>query len=340
MMKTKLLLCVTVLLAGMFAGCKPAAEESEGKIVTEVAVRVGKVTRTTLRRLVTAYGVVEPEPAGNGQPGAGARLAPPVASVVAEVNCAEGQRVEKGAVLFRLDSRVADVAVESAKQNYERLEKLMPAGGTSRKAVQEAEQQLAGAHAQQSLLTIAAPMAGIITRVNARPGEAVDLTSVLGELVDLDRLVVTANVPAAETDGLKAGQSVELIVEDKPLPVRGAVMFVSPQIETKTGTALVRVSVPAGAGLRAGQSVNLRIACEERADRLAVPRASVLTDEDGHTLVAIVEGDKAKQVPVKTGLHDGALVEVEGVGVKEGALVVTEGAYGLPKETKVRVLGE
>ena len=330
-----------LFMAVAIAGCKPAAtEEGEEKIVTEVAVRVGKVTRMTLRRHVTAYGVVEPEPAGNGRPGAGARLAPPLAGVVAEVNCAEGQRVEKGALLFRLDSRVAEVAVAAAQQNLERQQKLLPAGGTSRKAVQEAEQQLAAAKAQQALLTVTAPFAGVMTRVNARPGEAVDLTSVLGELVDLDRLVVTANVPAAETGGLKAGQAVELIVEDKPLSVRGAVMFVSPQIETKTGTALVRVSLPAGAGLRVGQSVNLRIVSEEHADRLAVPRASVVTDEEGHTLVAVVEGDKAKQVPVKTGLHDGALVEVEGDGVKEGALVVTEGAYGLPQETKVRVLGE
>jgi len=41
---------------------------------------------------------------------------------------------------------------------------------------------------------------------------------------------------------------------------------------------------------------------------------------------------------VKTGLRDGTLVEIEGDGLSEGQSVVTVGAYGLPKETKVRVL--
>jgi hypothetical protein len=42
---------------------------------------------------------------------------------------------------------------------------------------------------------------------------------------------------------------------------------------------------------------------------------------------------------VKVGLRDGDLVEVEGVGLKEGLTVVTTGAYGLPKETRIRVIG-
>jgi hypothetical protein len=41
---------------------------------------------------------------------------------------------------------------------------------------------------------------------------------------------------------------------------------------------------------------------------------------------------------VKTGLRDGTLVEIEGEGLREGQSVVTAGAYGLPKETKVRVV--
>jgi len=53
-----------------------------------------------------------------------------------------------------------------------------------------------------------------------------------------------------------------------------------------------------------------------------------------------VQGDKAVQKPVKAGAKDGPLIEVEGDGLKEGDTVVTVGAYGLPKETKVRVLTE
>jgi hypothetical protein len=40
---------------------------------------------------------------------------------------------------------------------------------------------------------------------------------------------------------------------------------------------------------------------------------------------------------VKAGLRDGDLIEVDAEGLKEGDTIVTVGAYGLPKETKVKI---
>src|SRR5437867_248972 len=235
------------------AGCKKGESGQDEKVETEVAVQVGKLVRTNLHGYVTVYGVVEPEPAQDGKGAASARLAAAAPGIVAEISCSEGQRVEKGTPLFRLDSRQVDVAIEFAGQTVERQKKLLAAGGTSQRALQEAEQQLAAAQAQRALLIIQAPFDGIVTRVNARAGEAVDLTSVLGEVVDLNRLVVTVNVPASELEGLKSGQSAEFLVGDGPLEKRGSLRFVSPQVDPKTGAALVRVGVAAGTGLRPGQ---------------------------------------------------------------------------------------
>jgi hypothetical protein len=39
---------------------------------------------------------------------------------------------------------------------------------------------------------------------------------------------------------------------------------------------------------------------------------------------------------VKTGLRENGWVEIEGADLKEGATVVTVGAYGFPKEAKIR----
>ena len=55
--------------------------------------------------------------------------------------------------------------------------------------------------------------------------------------------------------------------------------------------------------------------------------------------IALVVGDKAVQKPVKAGVRDGDLIEVEGDGLKDGDTVVTIGAYGLPKETKIKIIG-
>lgn len=320
-------------------------ETQPGEFETEVAVQVGEIRLATVRRYVTIYGNVEPEPAGAGRTGGGSRLAARVAGVVADVLCSEGERVTKGKTLFRLDSRVSDVEAEYARQQVERGQKLIAIGGTSKQALAEAERRLASARADQSLLQVDAPFAGIITRVFARPGEAVDPSSVLAELTDPDRLVATGGVPDAELDGLHPGMAVKLIPAVGE-PVDAELSYVSSSLDPKTGLALVRAVVPPDSGLRAGQFLELRIVSEVRADRLIVPVESVFRDEDGGDAIAIVEsdvegdveGDRARRIPVLRGLRDGDNFEVEGEGLKPGMRVVTVGAYGLPTQSRIRIV--
>ncbi len=242
--------------------------------------------------------------------------------------------------MFQLDSRAADVAVDFAEKTLERQRKLVQVEGTSLKTLQEAEQQLAASRAQQALLRVQAPLAGTVARVNVKPGEAVDLTTVLAEVIDLDRLVVSASVPSRELAALKVGQPVEVLADQSGPPVMATMTYISSEVDPKTGTALVRASIPAHSGLRPGQFVTARVVSEEHKDRLAVPVESVVKDAEGSTVIALVQGDKATQKPVQAGLRDGALVEVEADGLQAGMSVVTEGAYALPKETKVRVLSQ
>jgi membrane fusion protein (multidrug efflux system) len=314
------------------------APEEEKKPEAEVPVHVGKISKATLHAYATAYGTVEPDI------NASARLAVSVPGVVASVNCVEGQRVEQGALLFELDNRPAKVAVNFAEKTLERQKTLARTEGTSQKNVQDAEQQLASAQAQVALLQIRAPIGGTITKVNVKAGEAADLTTVLAELIDLDRLVVNFNVAGADLAALKTGQTVELTIPDSTNAVNASVSFVSPQVDAKTGSGIARASVPGNSGVRAGQFVKVRAIIEERKDRLAVPSASVGKDQTGATFIALVEGEKATLKPVKAGLRDGDLVEVEGEGVEADQTVVTEGAYGLIMTqqfaTKIRVVGD
>lgn len=333
-------------LAALLLAAPLVRAEEEKKVETDVAVQVAKVTRTTLRRAVTAYGNIEPEPL------ASARLAPAQAGIIAEVNAIEGQRVEKGAVLFRLDSRAVDAAVakaelaiEFAQKNADRQTKLIAAEGTSEKLVLESKQalaaaktELATAKVQQSLLSGEAPLTGTVVRFTAKPGEPADATKPLAEIVDLDRLTASVHVPRADAAELHAEQKAQLLAGGDAAPIETSVAFVSPQVDAATDTVIVRLAVPKGAGLRPGQFVTARIYSEERKDRLAVPVASVVKDADDGTVIALVEGGKAVRKKVKTGIRENGLVEVEGEGLSAGQTVVTVGAYGLPKETKVRVL--
>jgi membrane fusion protein (multidrug efflux system) len=272
--------------------------------------------------------------------------------VVTVVACHEGQRVAKGELLFQLDSRAADVAVEKARHaaeyartTLERQRKLIDVEGTSRRQLLEAEQALAAAEGdlqaaetQQALLRVVAPLAGTVARIAVEAGDGVDLTTTLAEIVNLDRLVVSAGVPSAELAPLRVGQVAEVEGDDPGASLAGTVASIRPEVDPATGTALVRVAVPSGSGLRPGQLVTVRIVSEERKERLTVPALSVVRDADGREVIALVTDGVARQVPVEVGLSDAGRTEVEGEGLREGLTVVTEGAYALPAETKVRVL--
>lgn len=347
--------CLPLRLVRPFAAFLPLTvvaaaigADEEKKPETVVAVSVGQVVRTTLRAYVAGYGTVETTPTG------GARLAASAAGLVVAVPGIEGARVERGATLVQFDARAADAAVARARAAVTTAEKtrarqaqLSAADGTSDRAVQEAEERLAVARGdlataqfQQSQLAIHAPLAGTIARLAVKPGEWLDAGREVGEIVDADQLAVAVPLPSAEAVDVQVGQSAaffgRLGHDEKPLAA-GTVQFISPVVAATTDTVLVRLALPKASGVRPGKFGAVRIVTDERAGRLAVPHESVVTDAEGHSTISIVEGGVARQKAVQVGLRDGDLVEISGEGVGEGVTVVTVGAYGLPKETKVRI---
>jgi membrane fusion protein, multidrug efflux system len=347
------LVIVALAAAAVFVLVKalgPRAGEEE-EVATDVAVHVGRISRATLHRYVAAYGTVEPEPPGDGRPAAGAIISAPVGGILTEIKCVEGRLVERGALLFRLDTRLAEVAVAraakalaAAEQTYERQKKLLAAEGTSQKAYQEAElalqtarSELAAAQTELSLLEIKAPLAGTVVRISARLGQEVEPSAALAEVIALDRLVVTAQVPSREAGPLKPGQPVEFGAGEA---ATGSLILVGKDIDPKTDTVLVRASLPAGAGFRPGQFLTLRIVSEEHRDVLAVPEESLIADSVGgdRGWIVVVEGAQAVRKPVKAGLREGGLAEVEGEGLTEGLVIVTTDAYSITGKTKIHIV--
>jgi RND family efflux transporter MFP subunit len=341
-MKKVIFIIVLLAVAGVMTWLvwlRPVQQPAEeAKPEPDVPVHVATISRTTLRSYVTAYGQVE------AAPNASARVAPAIPGVVFAVKCVEGQHVDKGTILFQLDSRAADVAADFAQKSLERQQKLLKIEGTSQKSLQEAEQVLAAARTQQALLQVQSPLGGVVTKVNLKAGEAADLSTVLAEVVDLDRLVVSATVPSAELGQLQVGQPAEVVTPELTNVLTTSLVYASSQVDVKTGAGLARVGLPASSGLRPGQLVKVRILSQEHKDCLAVPVASVAHDAAGATFVALVEGEKAVLKPVNVGVREGDLVEVEGEGLAADKTVVTEGAYGIIMTqqfaTKIRVVND
>ncbi|MGZ4970919.1 MAG: efflux RND transporter periplasmic adaptor subunit [Methylobacter sp.] len=334
--------------------CNGAVLADEPELATEVAVQTGKIIKTTIHLYVMAYGTVEPEPATGGKASASSKIAAPLTGILTQIHCEEGQEVKKGALLFELDTRNADaliakaeVAVEFAQKNFARKQQLNATDNISRKLYDEAELQLQtsrkdllNARTQRELLQIRAPLSGTVTAIHFKVGEAVNQNTVLADLIDLDRLDIAIHVPSQEAALLRVGQPVEINTGSAASSVAiqpGKLIFIGAQIDPLTDTVLVRASLQKGSGLRPGQFVNVRIVAEERSGRLAVPVESVVT-RVGASVIAVVEGDRAKQKIIQPSLRDGNLVEISGEGLQEGMTIVTQGVYGLPPETHIRVL--
>jgi len=345
-------LAVTVVVLVLVVVALQRGGGGGDEIETDVAVHVGQIEVGTLQRYVTAYGYFEPAPASRKVPPASAFLSPIVGGVVAEIDCVEGGHVGRGDVLFRLDSRLAEVAVQRARQErdiaeraFQRQQELLPTQGTSQRAYDEARgrleaaaNDLASAETQLAYLQLTAPLSGTVVNLNAAVGQHVDPGTVLAEVVNLNRLVVSAEVPAREAVGLSVGQPV-LIGADRAGPT-GRLTVVGRDVDPGSGTYRVQASVPAGAGFMPGQFTAIRIVTEVHDDVLVIPEVALVTRAGEGTWIMVVEGDRAVRRPVTVGLRDRGLVEVQSDGLEAGMTIVTDDAYSLPEETKIHIVAQ
>jgi multidrug efflux system membrane fusion protein len=305
-----------------------------------------------LRRFVTVYGTIVPEPASAGRPAALVTLAASSSGLVTAVPTAIGDRVERGAIVVRLDTRMADAAVISAQARFEqaaadaeRQRRLAALDDASKKRLElaerllaETEAELADAQAARDLLEVRSPLSGTVLEVDARTGEVVGAGDPLVQIVDLGRLVVQVDVPAADLPRLRRGQPA--IVQVPSGTFDGRLVYVDPRIDPSSGTATARIEPSSTERLRPGQFVRARLVAEERRDALAVPSVAVIHGPAGTGTVVLVDEGVARHREVRLGIEDDGWIEISGDDVRAGDPVVTREAYGLPDGIPLRVVSE
>ena len=89
--------------------------------------------------------------------------------------------------------------------------------------------------------------------------------------------------------------------------------------------------------LRPGTTAQIAITAQTIKDALVVPSAALLNAKGDAAQVMVVDSqNQASSRDVKTGIATGQQVQIVS-GLKPGEMVVTEGAYGLPDKTKVKI---
>jgi len=314
-----------------------------------VDVHIETVKRAELHRGLTFYGTVVPERASDSHHAASAIIAATISGQIIDVPAIEGDRVRVNDVLVKLNSRQADAVVQTARASlkqskaaFARQQKLAKLEGTSRKKLEQAQQQQTQAEASvkeaqtlRALLDIRTPISGIVLKVNVRPGETVLAGTPVVEIEDIDRLTAEIQIPASQLAAVQTGQ--EAAVQSTGKDTWGKVNYIGKRINPATGTATARITLPADSGLYSGQFVRARVIIEKHTG-LVVPINAVRHQPDGSGVVAVVSRDRVNLQTVTLGIEDSDQVEIAGEGIREGTQVVTLEAYGLPDNTHVRII--
>lgn len=259
----------------------------------------------------------------------------------------------KQGALPRKDLDQSAVALAQARSQYDiakkRLDGLNAIG--KQQALKSASGQLAsakgkllGAEAQLSYSEIRSPIDGYITDRPLYPGEMASPTTPLLTVMDISQIVAKAHIAQSDAVLLRKGDKVDIAVaglsdaEADARKVTGTVTLVSPALDPNSTTIEIWVTAAnRDLLLRPGMTVQLSITVKTVHDALVVPAAALLNVQGDAAQVMVIDSQSTAQSrDVKTGIQNGQDVQIVS-GIKAGEMVVTEGAYGLPDKSKVKV---
>ena len=366
----KNLLTLTLLALGcvLLVGCskKTGADESgdaevnPADVVAEVTVT--RVERADINSSLTVSGTIA------ALPNQDVRVSSLVPGRVARMTVAEGDRVQSGQVLAKIDDRPlrdqlhqAEATVEQAKANLDnarlnrdRNETLFQKGIAARKdmedartqvsvdeaALRQAEGALALARLQVGRTEVRSPLDGTVVKRLVSVGEQVDGTAAqpLFEVANVGEVELFGNVPAPYLNKIRVGQPLRILAETiSPKDFPAQVVAISPAVDAATNVGLVRIRIANPTGrLRLGLFLSAVLPLETHVQALVVPPPVIYRDQSGVPRVYRVQGGSAEAVPVKLGIETHDRVELIS-GVQEGDSIILSGGFGLPEHAKVKV---
>ena len=353
-------LTAALVAALAIPGCtRTADEEIVSPEVPTITAETGSVERRDLVERLVVRGAIA------ALPNQDVRLAAQVPGRVTAMAVAEGDVVRAGQVVAEIETLPledqqrqaraalgqAKAALENARLNLARTERLLERGIAAGKEVEDARNQSASAEAgfeqaQAALATadrqlgrahVRSPISGQVVRRFVGVGEQVDGTPAqpLLEVANVEQVEVAARVAAERLGRVRVGQKAVIVTDAWPdRSFDGEVVAIAPAIDPATNTALVRIRVKNPERvLKVGMFAEARIGLQEKKAVLVVPPSAVSKGEEG-AAVYVVAGDEAARTKVTLGLETPEAVEVLS-GVKEGQKVLTSAIHGLGERAKL-----
>lgn len=303
------------------------------------AVAIVAPKRGDAAEIVYATGTVEPR--------IWAKVAALVRERVIERCDCEGQRVEQGQILARLDSAQAEAALAELKARqklataeHDRLAVLVERNVMSQQALDRARSEMgqasaliAGQAARLENYVLRAPMRGTVLRRDGEVGEIAEPGTVLFWIGEAKPLRVVAEVNEEDIPQVKAGQRALIRADAFPgRTLEGTVDSITPKGDPVAKTYRVYLALPGDTPLLIGMTVELNIIARVAQNALLLPVGAVQG-----SAVFVVEGDVARRRELAIGIRGTGDVEVLS-GLAETARVIApypeklaEGARVVPQ---------
>jgi RND family efflux transporter MFP subunit len=336
------LLATGLLLARTLAARRAAVPVPTGAPALAIELAAGDVALAERTELTTVLAVT-----GGLKAVQSAVIKAKVGAEVKELSVREGDRVQAGQLIGRLDATefewrlrqaedqaaAAQAQLDIAQRTLDNNKALVDQGFISRNALDTAASSTAGAAASLQAARAAAelarksvrdseiraPIAGLVASRLVQPGERVAIDTRLVEIVDLSRIELEAAVAPEDVVALRVGQAAQVRIDGLAEPVAASVVRINPSAQTGTRSVLAYLELAPVAGLRQGLFARADVELL-RKPALVVPVTALRSDQ-ARPYVLTVEAGKAALRVVGTGARG----EVLFGGRRESAVEITEG---------------
>lgn len=326
----------------------------------EQLVEAKQASRVETKTLVNAVLLdLQPQPMaeamnlpGSVEPWLRLDLAARITGAVETVLVREGDRVQAGQTLARIEAVDYRIAVDVAKAahtlaraDYERgramlKTRVIPTATLESTAarLQTSAAELERAQLDLARCEITAPMNAVIKRLDTKIGLYLSVGDPVAELLQIDRVKAVVGIPESDVDAVRRLDQVELTIQalgDRQLVGRKHFLAPSPD----TGAYLYRLELALDNPdheILPGMFFRAHIVKRQVPDALAVPLYSVISRGD-EQYVFIAEGDTARRRPVRLGVIEGWLVQVV-EGLLPGDRVLVEGHREVEEGQGIRVI--
>jgi membrane fusion protein, multidrug efflux system len=338
--------------------------QRRGATAPKVPVSVARVEQRSLPYELESNGTVEPIRS--------VTVLPQVNGTILRVRFAEGDEVSAGQILFEIDARPYQAALqqtegtlgrdmaqaESAAREAARY-KLLASTNTVTQEDYEAKQSAADAAAAAvrsdsaaaaiarlnlDYATVRAPIGGRTGRLLLHEGNVVRAGSdPLVSIVQMRPILVRFSVPSLNLPAVRQRPDQQFTVtaipaRDSASSVEGVLSFVDNQVDSATGAVLLKARFPNRDGsLWPGEFVRVTLVLGMQHDAVVVPSQAVMQGQQGTYVFVVNKDGTATTQPVTVERTLDSLTVL--AGVPAGALVVTDGQLRLTPNAKVDIRG-